>query len=245
MLDLSIFQQPPLRGRHRRRLHQRALALRPDVHLRLLLPGRPGRRPDHWPGSSWRRWRSGCWSPRPWPGSGPTATAPARWRRWGCWSPPLGLALMTTLQADSAYWQGMLWLALVGIGSGMFISPNTAAMMGTVPTERRGDRRRRPDDAAEHRRRDLDRLRPRDRHRGGAEAGPLQDLLRPRLRPQQRPARPVHRTTCTRRCGCWRRPRCVGAGVSLLRPRDESAPSREGSRLAGDEAIREEIEATP
>jgi len=49
-----------------------------------------------------------------------------------------GLALMTTLQADTPYWQGMLWLALVGIGSGMFNSPNTAAMMGTVPTERRG-----------------------------------------------------------------------------------------------------------
>ena len=32
----------------------------------------------------------------------------------------------------------MLWLGLVGIGSGMFNSPNTAAMMGTVPTERRG-----------------------------------------------------------------------------------------------------------
>ncbi len=32
----------------------------------------------------------------------------------------------------------MVWLALVGIGSGMFMSPNTAAMMGTVPTERRG-----------------------------------------------------------------------------------------------------------
>jgi EmrB/QacA subfamily drug resistance transporter len=50
----------------------------------------------------------------------------------------LGLALMTTLQADTPYWQGMIWLALVGIGSGMFMSPNTAAMMGTVPTERRG-----------------------------------------------------------------------------------------------------------
>ncbi|HET7445797.1 MAG TPA: MFS transporter [Solirubrobacterales bacterium] len=49
-----------------------------------------------------------------------------------------GLALMTTLEADTPYWQGMLWLTLVGIGSGMFMSPNTAAMMGTVPTERRG-----------------------------------------------------------------------------------------------------------
>ncbi len=48
------------------------------------------------------------------------------------------LALMTTLQAHSPYWQSMLWLLLVGIGSGMFNSPNTAAMMGTVPTNRRG-----------------------------------------------------------------------------------------------------------
>jgi MFS family permease len=32
----------------------------------------------------------------------------------------------------------MVWLGLVGIGSGMFNSPNTAAMMGTVPVQRRG-----------------------------------------------------------------------------------------------------------
>jgi EmrB/QacA subfamily drug resistance transporter len=50
----------------------------------------------------------------------------------------VALALMTTLQADSPYWQSMLWLALVGIGSGMFNSPNTAAVMGTVPVQRRG-----------------------------------------------------------------------------------------------------------
>jgi EmrB/QacA subfamily drug resistance transporter len=49
-----------------------------------------------------------------------------------------GLAAMTTLQAGSAYWESGLWLLLVGIGSGMFNSPNTAAMMGAVPTERRG-----------------------------------------------------------------------------------------------------------
>jgi EmrB/QacA subfamily drug resistance transporter len=48
------------------------------------------------------------------------------------------LALMTTLQAASPFWQSALWLALVGIGSGMFNSPNTAAMMGTVPPYRRG-----------------------------------------------------------------------------------------------------------
>ena len=50
----------------------------------------------------------------------------------------LALAGMTTLQADSAYWESGLWLGLVGIGSGMFNSPNTAAMMGTVPADRRG-----------------------------------------------------------------------------------------------------------
>ncbi len=49
-----------------------------------------------------------------------------------------GLAAMTTLQVASPYWQSALWLALVGVGSGMFNSPNTAAMMGTVPAQRRG-----------------------------------------------------------------------------------------------------------
>src|SRR5256885_2973564 len=50
----------------------------------------------------------------------------------------VALALMTTLVPDSPYWQSTLWLLLVGIGSGMFNSPNTAAMMGVVPTNRRG-----------------------------------------------------------------------------------------------------------
>jgi EmrB/QacA subfamily drug resistance transporter len=50
----------------------------------------------------------------------------------------VGLALMTTLQPDSPYWQSSIWLAIVGVGSGLFNSPNTAAMMGTVPAKRRG-----------------------------------------------------------------------------------------------------------
>jgi EmrB/QacA subfamily drug resistance transporter len=50
----------------------------------------------------------------------------------------IGLAGMTTLQVHSPYAQSALWLALVGIGSGMFNSPNTAAMMGAVPAYRRG-----------------------------------------------------------------------------------------------------------
>ncbi len=49
-----------------------------------------------------------------------------------------GLAGMTTLQAHTAYVWSALWLLLVGIGSGMFNSPNTAAMMGVVPVNRRG-----------------------------------------------------------------------------------------------------------
>jgi MFS family permease len=50
----------------------------------------------------------------------------------------LALAGMTTLQSDTAYWQSAIWLFAVGVGSGMFNSPNTAAMMGTVPANRRG-----------------------------------------------------------------------------------------------------------
>jgi EmrB/QacA subfamily drug resistance transporter len=50
----------------------------------------------------------------------------------------IALAGMTTLGQHSPYWQTTLWLGLVGIGSGMFNSPNTAAMMGTVPAKRRG-----------------------------------------------------------------------------------------------------------
>src|SRR4051794_32226605 len=50
----------------------------------------------------------------------------------------VALAAMTMLQPDSSYWWSAVWLGVVGIGSGMFNSPNTAAMMGTVPVHRRG-----------------------------------------------------------------------------------------------------------
>jgi EmrB/QacA subfamily drug resistance transporter len=49
-----------------------------------------------------------------------------------------GLALMTTLQRDTAYLASGAYMFIVGVGSGMFNSPNTAAMMGTVPAHRRG-----------------------------------------------------------------------------------------------------------
>jgi MFS family permease len=49
-----------------------------------------------------------------------------------------GLALMTTLGRDTGYFAGGLYLFIVGVGSGMFNSPNTAAMMGSVAPHRRG-----------------------------------------------------------------------------------------------------------
>jgi EmrB/QacA subfamily drug resistance transporter len=50
----------------------------------------------------------------------------------------IGLALMTTLQVHSSFLWAATLLAIVGVGSGTFMSPNTAAMMGAVPPERRG-----------------------------------------------------------------------------------------------------------
>ncbi len=49
-----------------------------------------------------------------------------------------GLAGMTTLQVETPFWESGTWLAIVGVGSGMFNSPNTAAMMAAVPPWRRG-----------------------------------------------------------------------------------------------------------
>jgi EmrB/QacA subfamily drug resistance transporter len=50
----------------------------------------------------------------------------------------LGLGLMTTLERETSYlWPG-IYMFVVGVGSGMFNSPNTAAMMGVVPAHRRG-----------------------------------------------------------------------------------------------------------
>ena len=50
----------------------------------------------------------------------------------------IGLALMTTLDRDTTYVASGVYMFIVGIGSGMFNSPNTAAMMGTVAAHRRG-----------------------------------------------------------------------------------------------------------
>ena len=50
----------------------------------------------------------------------------------------VGMAGMTMLDTGTAYAVTAGWLFLTGVGSGMFNSPNTAAMMGAVPVHRRG-----------------------------------------------------------------------------------------------------------
>jgi MFS family permease len=50
----------------------------------------------------------------------------------------LGLALMTLLERGTTYWASGSYMFIVGLGSGMFNSPNTAAMMGVVKPHRRG-----------------------------------------------------------------------------------------------------------
>jgi EmrB/QacA subfamily drug resistance transporter len=50
----------------------------------------------------------------------------------------VGLALMTMLERNTTYFASGVFMLIVGIGSGMFNSPNTAAMMGTVVAHRRG-----------------------------------------------------------------------------------------------------------
>ena len=154
--------------------------------------------------------------------------------------------LMTTLQADSPYWQSMLWLGLVGIGSGMFNSPNTAAMMGTVPAERRG--------IAAGARTML-------QNTGAVisiafvlaivtaavpKHGPLRDLLRPRLGPLRAPSSTPFIHNMHTALWVLAATSVVGAGVSLLRPQPRAPPpTRRRATRAARGGDREEIEATP
>ena len=138
---------------------------------------------------------------------------------------------MTTLEQATPYWESAVWLGLVGIGSGMFNSPNTAAMMGTVAPHRRGV-------AAG--------VRMMLQNTGAilsiafvmavvTAAVPNEVLFkisrgsRAGCRPRTWP--PSSRT-CTRRCGCCA-VTLIGTGVSLLRPPHRTAVGR---RTAVEEA---------
>jgi MFS family permease len=50
----------------------------------------------------------------------------------------VGLLGWVTLSADTPFWQIALWQLIIGAGSGLFASPNTSAVMGVVPPDKRG-----------------------------------------------------------------------------------------------------------
>ncbi len=50
----------------------------------------------------------------------------------------LGLAGLMTLRVDTPYWQLACWQLVIGAGSGIFNSPNTSAVMGSLPPAKRG-----------------------------------------------------------------------------------------------------------
>ena len=43
-----------------------------------------------------------------------------------------------TIAVDTPIWQLAVWQLIVGAGSGLFASPNTSAVMGVVPPDKRG-----------------------------------------------------------------------------------------------------------
>jgi hypothetical protein len=50
----------------------------------------------------------------------------------------VGLLGMSTIDVDTPYWEIALLMMVIGAGSGIFNSPNTRAIMSSVPPEKRG-----------------------------------------------------------------------------------------------------------
>ncbi|UNQ73606.1 MFS transporter [Infirmifilum sp. NZ] len=50
----------------------------------------------------------------------------------------LALLVLSSISLSTPYWQVALGSALLGAGNGLFMSPNTSAIMSSVPEERRG-----------------------------------------------------------------------------------------------------------
>ncbi len=145
----------------------------------------------------------------------------------------VGLALMTTLQRDTRYWPQRAVLFIVGIGSGMFNCPNTAAMMGAVPSAPPRHRRRRRGCCVQN---------------TGAvisiafvlaiitAAVPktvlFSDLLRAWRATSRLPSSTRSSPTCTWRCGRWPAISLLGAVVSLMRP--STSARAEDERRSGE-----------
>jgi MFS family permease len=49
-----------------------------------------------------------------------------------------GLIGLSTLGASSSVWDVALWYGIIGLGTGVFISPNSSALMGSVPLTQQG-----------------------------------------------------------------------------------------------------------
>lgn len=49
-----------------------------------------------------------------------------------------GLLGLSTLCASSTVWDAALWYGIIGLGTGVFISPNSSALMGSVPRTQQG-----------------------------------------------------------------------------------------------------------
>lgn len=50
----------------------------------------------------------------------------------------IGLAGMMMIKANTSTMELVIWMLIMGIGSGMFFTPNTSCIMGNVPPEKRG-----------------------------------------------------------------------------------------------------------
>ena len=118
-----------------------------------------------------------------------------------------GLAGLTTIQVGTPYWQLAIWQLVIGAGSGLFNSPNTSAVMGVVPAEKRGNRRRDAGDAHEYRLCDQHRPCDRPRHDLDGSPGPRRDLRRHADRRHGHRHGAVHRRPAPRlRGGCRGQP---------------------------------------
>jgi MFS family permease len=63
---------------------------------------------------------------------------PGSWPRLGLLVSAIGLLGLATVVSATSYWWLALYMILMGGGSGLFASPNTNAIMSSVPPEKRG-----------------------------------------------------------------------------------------------------------
>jgi len=50
----------------------------------------------------------------------------------------VGLAGLMAIKVDTSTTELVIWMSIMGLGSGMFFAPNTSAIMGIVPADKRG-----------------------------------------------------------------------------------------------------------